>query len=162
MAKNATPMTTVKKILVALDRSEYKTKVTSFAVTLAKALGAELTAIHVIDKSTLKAATDMLGYYRGGKVEEYQDAYEQRLKEQAEELLGEVKVLADKEDVKADTKVLLHAASIPNEIIAYAKNNTMDIIVVGTKGMTGIGKFLMGSVADTVAAHASCTVLLVR
>jgi nucleotide-binding universal stress UspA family protein len=104
----------------------------------------------------------VLGYYRGGKIEEYKTAYENRLKKQAEELLEEVKVLGDNEGVKITTEVLLDAHSIPNEIIDYAENKKMDIIVIGTKGMTGIAKFFMGNVANTVAAHASSPVLLIR
>ena len=134
----------------------------NFAITLAKGLDAAITAIHVIDKFTLTAPLDILGFYRGGKTEEYKDAYERRLKKQAEELLGEVKALGEKDGVKVNTEVLLNAHSIPNEIIHYAENNEMDVIVIGTKGMTGIGKFLMGNVANNVAVHASCPVLLVR
>src|SRR5918911_5775819 len=83
----------VKKILLAIDKSGYKTKAMNFAITLAKGLDAAITAIHVIDKFTLTAPLDILGFYRGGKTEEYKDAYERRLKKQAEELLGEVKTL---------------------------------------------------------------------
>jgi nucleotide-binding universal stress UspA family protein len=156
------PFISVKKILLAIDKSGYKTKAMRFAITLAKGLGAEVTAIHIIDKFTLRAAVDVLGYYRGGKIEEYKTAYENRLKKQAEELLEEVKVLGDNEGVKITTEVLLDAHSIPNEIIDYAENKKMDIIVIGTKGMTGIAKFFMGNVANTVAAHASSPVLLIR
>lgn len=156
------PLISVKKILLAIDKSGYKTKAMRFAITLAKGLGAEVTAIHIIDKFTLRAAVDVLGYYRGGKIEEYKAAYENRLKKQAEELLEEVKVLGDNEGVKITTEVLLDAHSIPNEIIDYAENKKMDIIVIGTKGMTGIAKFFMGNVANTVAAHASSPVLLIR
>lgn len=152
----------VKKILLAIDKSGYKTKAMNFAITLAKGLVAEVTAVHVIDKFTLRATVDVLGYYRGGKMDEYQEAYERRLKKQADDLLGEVRMLGEKEGVKVKTEVLLNAHSIPNEIIHYAENNEMDVIVIGTKGMTGIGKFLMGNVANTVAVHASCPVLLVR
>jgi nucleotide-binding universal stress UspA family protein len=156
------PLISVKKILLAIDKSGYKTKAMRFAITLAKGLGAEVTAIHIIDKFTLRAAVDVLGYYRGGKIEEYKTAYENRLKKQAEELLEEVKVLGDNEGVKITTEVLLDVHSIPNEIIDYAENKKMDIIVIGTKGMTGIAKFFMGNVANTVAAHASSPVLLIR
>jgi nucleotide-binding universal stress UspA family protein len=156
------PLISVKKILLAIDKSGYKTKAMRFAITLAKGLGAEVAAIHIIDKFTLRAAVDVLGYYRGGKIEEYKTAYENRLKKQAEELLEEVKVLGDNEGVKITTEVLLDVHSIPNEIIDYAENKKMDIIVIGTKGMTGIAKFFMGNVANTVAAHASSPVLLIR
>ncbi len=38
----------------------------------------------------------------------------------------------------------------------------MDLIVIGTKGMTGIEKFLMGSVANDVITYAHCPVLAIR
>ena len=57
----------VKKILVAIDKSGYKEKAVAYAITLAKALGAEVTAVHVIDKSSLGITGELLGYYRGEK-----------------------------------------------------------------------------------------------
>jgi nucleotide-binding universal stress UspA family protein len=51
--KNDLIQSTVKKILMAIDKSEYKDKITVYAVMLAKALGADVTAIHVLDKSSL-------------------------------------------------------------------------------------------------------------
>ena len=56
----------------------------------------------------------------------------------------------------------MHSSSIPEEIIDYAKKNNVDLIVVGTMGMTGVAKFLLGSVASNVVAHAQCPVLAVR
>jgi nucleotide-binding universal stress UspA family protein len=38
----------------------------------------------------------------------------------------------------------------------------MDLIIIGTKGMTGIEKFLIGNVANKVTSHAHCSVLAVR
>jgi nucleotide-binding universal stress UspA family protein len=152
----------VKKILVAIDKSGYKEKAVAYAITLAKALGADVTALHVIDKSSLGIAGDLLGYYRGGKKESYEDAYENVLKEQAEKLLGEAELVGKKEGLKIDKEVLMHSRSVPEEIIDYAKKKNMDLIVVGTKGMTGVAKFLLGSVASKVIAHAQCPVLAVR
>jgi nucleotide-binding universal stress UspA family protein len=152
----------VKKILVAIDKSGYKEKAVAYAITLAKALGADVTALHVIDKSSLGIAGDLLGYYRGGKKESYEDAYENVLKEQAEKLLGEAELVGKKEGLKIDKEVLMHSCSVPEEIIDYAKKKNVDLIVVGTKGMTGVAKFLLGSVASNVIAHAQCPVLAVR
>jgi nucleotide-binding universal stress UspA family protein len=42
----------VKKILMAIDRSGNKEKIITYTITLAKALGAEVTAFHVIDRSS--------------------------------------------------------------------------------------------------------------
>jgi nucleotide-binding universal stress UspA family protein len=152
------PEPTIRKILIAIDKSGYKDKVTAYAIKLAKALGATVTGIHVLDKSSLGIAGDLLAYYRGGKVEAYLDA----LKKQAEELLSQVEILAKKEGVSTNVEVLVHPPSIAEGIIDYARRNDMDLIVVGTKGLTGIEKFLLGSVASNVIAHAHCPVMAIR
>ena len=152
----------VEKILMAIDKSGYKEKVINFAITLAKGLGAEVTAIHVIDKASVGIAGDLLGYYRGGKKEAYEEAYEDVLKQQAEKLLAEAEFLGKKEGIKIETEVLMHSHSVSEEIIDYAESKNVDLIVVGTKGLTGPAKFLLGSVASNVVAHAHCPVLAVR
>lgn len=151
----------VNKILMAVDNSGYKDKVISFAITLAKALGADLTAIHVIDKYSLGITGELMGYYRGGKNGTYR-GYENVLKEQAQKLLAEAEILGKREGIRVNTEVLIHASSVTEEIIDYAKSKNMDLIVIGTKGMTGPAKFLMGGVASNVVAHAQCPVLAVR
>lgn len=148
----------VKKILMAIDKSGYKDRVTVYTVMLAKALGADVTAIHVLDKSSLGLVGDLLSYYRGGKIEVYVDA----LKKQAEELLAEAEVLGKKEGVRMNVEVLMHSPSIAEGIVDYAKRNDIDLIVVGTKGLTGLEKFLIGSVASNVIAHAHCPVMAIR
>ncbi len=146
----------VKKILLAIDKSGYKDKATTYAMTLAKSLGAEITVIHVVDKSSMGATGDVLGYYRGGKLKAYQDA----LKKDAEKLLNGVVQLGEEEGVTVHEEVLV--GSVKKTILDYAKNKKVDLIVIGTKGMSGVSKFLMGSVATDVIAHAHCPVLAVR
>jgi nucleotide-binding universal stress UspA family protein len=46
------------------------------------------------------------------------------------------------------------------EIIKEAKEN--DLIVIGSKGKTGLDRLLLGSVAENVARHASCPVMIVQ
>ncbi len=149
--------TAIKKILVAIDKSGYKDKTTAYAITMAKSLGAELTVIHVIDKSSLGATADVLGYYRGGKLKAFQEA----LKKDAEKLLDRVVLAGEDEGVVVHQQVMI-GSPIKKIILDYAKNHKMDLIVIGTKGMTGIEKFLMGSVANDVIAYAHCPVLAVR
>jgi len=54
------------------------------------------------------------------------------------------------------------AKSIIESIIEYATQKNIDLIVIGTRGRTGLKKFFMGSVANSVVQHAHCSVLLVR
>jgi nucleotide-binding universal stress UspA family protein len=63
-------------------------------------------------------------------------------------------------DVK--TEILFDVKSIIESIIEYATRNNIDLIVIGTRGRTGLKGFFMGSVANGVVQHVHCSVLLVR
>jgi nucleotide-binding universal stress UspA family protein len=117
---------------------------------LAKALGASITAIHVLDKSSFGMVGDLLSYYRGGNIEEYEKA----LKKQAEEFLNEVKLLVEKGGVKTSVDVVISKSSAAEGIIDFAKEADADLIIIGTKGLTGVERFLMGGVATSVIRHA--------
>ena len=52
--------------------------------------------------------------------------------------------------------------SIIESIIDYATRKNIDLIVIGTRGRTGLKRFFMGSVANGVIQHAHCSVLVVR
>ena len=143
---------------MTIDRSGYKERIITFTISLAKPLGAEIIAIHVIDKSTIVPATDAYGNYMGG---DQIQATEEELRKQADEMLSEAELLGDKEEVKVD-KAIIVAPSCAAAIIDYAKKNNVDLIVVGTKGMTGLKHFLLGSVANNIISHAHCPVLAVR
>lgn len=112
----------------------------------------------MIDKSTIVPATDAYGNYMGG---DQIQATEEELRKQADEMLSEAELLGDKEEVKVD-KAIIVAPSCAAAIIDYAKKNNVDLIVVGTKGMTGLKHFLLGSVANNIISHAHCPVLAVR
>jgi universal stress protein A len=47
-------------------------------------------------------------------------------------------------------------------VCEYASDHDVDLIIVGSHGRTGLAKFLMGSVAEQIARHAECSVLLAR
>jgi nucleotide-binding universal stress UspA family protein len=155
----------VKKILMAIDRSGYKEKIINFTISLAKPLGAQIIAIHVMDRSTIVPATDAYGNYIGG--DQIQDT-EDELRKQADKILGEAELLGDKEKVKVDKAIIVASSSSSSSsscaaaIIDYAKRNNVDLIVIGTKGMTGLKHFLLGSVANSIISHAHCPVLAVR
>jgi universal stress protein A len=54
------------------------------------------------------------------------------------------------------------ASGLPaRQIVAYARKNAVDLIVVGTHGRTGVSRALLGSVAEAVVRHAACRVLAV-
>ncbi len=143
----------MKKILIPLVKSECNDKIISFAITVAKGSGASITAIHVLDKSTLGGIGDVFGLRVG--------EYEKAMRKHSEELLTEVQQIIEKEGIKTSVKVIGNK-SISQGIIDYAKESEADVIVIGTKGLTGIEKFVMGGVASSVINNAHCPVVAIR
>lgn len=141
-----------------IDKSGYKAKVIVDGVKLAKALGSEITAIHIINESLMSHVTDTSAMGE----EDYQEAYRDALRKQAQKILGEARLVGQDEGVKVDTDIVSHTHSVAEAIIDYARIKNMDLILVGTKGLTGLEKFLLGSVASKVISGAHCPVLAVR
>ncbi len=71
--------------------------------------------------------------------------------------------MAEKEDVKnIKTEVFQDVWSTIDTIVNYATNNSIDLIVAGTRGRTGLQKVVIDSVASGIIQYSHCTVLLVR
>lgn len=143
----------VKKILIPIDRSEYREKILAHAVALSRAWGAELTAIHVIDPGR---------GVPGGRVKEKEKEREEQAKQEGLALLNSVDPVGQKEGVKINKELVEKSDSVAKAIIGYAKKNEFDIIVIGTKGMTAVEEFFLGSVANNVIHHAHCPVFAIR
>ena len=143
----------IKKILIPVVKSEYNDKIISYAIILAKGSGASITAIHVLDKSAIGGLGDVFG--------RRVDEYEKEMRKRSEELLTEVQQVIEKQGIKTSIEVIGHK-SVAQGIIDYARESGVDVIVIGTKGLTGVGKFLMGSVASAVIDHAHCPVFAIR
>jgi nucleotide-binding universal stress UspA family protein len=54
------------------------------------------------------------------------------------------------------------STSVEAAIVDYAEKNNIDLIVLGTKGYSGIKKLLLGSVASAVLTYAHCPVMVIR
>ena len=65
-------------------------------------------------------------------------------------------------NVRVETEVVMEAKSVVSDIIEYSEKQGIDLIVIGTKGKTGLRRLLLGSVSQGVLAYAHCPVLLVR
>jgi nucleotide-binding universal stress UspA family protein len=144
----------VKKILTPIDRSGYKEKILAYALSLGKAWGAEVTVIHVIDQGR---------GVPGGRVKEKEREREEEAKRQAEMLvLDAIDPLIRTEGVNIKKEVIEESDTVEKAIIDYAKKNNIDVIVIGTKGMTAVEEYFFGSVANAVIHHAHCPVFAIR
>ena len=141
------------RILLATDGSEEAELAALRAVDLAQSTDSELHVVHVgVVPLFLLSDPWTLGY-------------ERRLYEEIEEISRE---LLRKESwrVKAAGGIVagahLRMGAVALEIVALAEELGADLIVMGSRGLGGVRRVLMGSVSDSVVRHAHCPVLVVR
>jgi nucleotide-binding universal stress UspA family protein len=73
-----------------------------------------------------------------------------------------IKKNASASNVRIETEIIMEKKSVVSDIIEYSKKRSINLIVIGTKGKTGLRRLLLGSVSQGVLAYADCPVLLVR
>lgn len=138
-----------KKILVPTDGSEFAKKAQKQALFLANVCGAEIIAISVTENN----------FISGLPLDDEVYQLNQILKERSEENLEEFDKL-NKNDLKI-THVIKEG--LPAKVILeVAKEEDVDLIVMGSSGKSGFDRFIMGSVADKVVNSAKCAVLVVH
>ena len=104
-----------------------------------------------------KKSTDGVGDVFGRRVDEY----ENEMRKRSQELLTEVQQVIEKQGIKTSIEIIGNK-SVAQGIIDYARESGVDVIVIGTKGLTGVGKFLIGNVTSAVIDHAHCPVVAIR
>lgn len=141
-------MTEPKNILVPHDFSDASNQALSNAESLAKSFGATVHVLHiVVDPYTEVWSIDATGMDLGSLVSRWQLDAQKRL--------DDLSVGVPHERV---TKV----GQPHKEIVAYAKEHDIDMIVMGTHGRGFVEHMLLGSVAEKVLRTAPCPVMTVR
>ena len=144
-------MITLKQILVPTDFSETSEVAAKYARALAQAFGADLHLMHVLENPY--ASYDPLSFTPPIN-------FFEELEAQTRDRL--MRVLADWEPLHPHVDVVTTRGSTFIEIIHYAKEHNIDLIVLGTHGRGPIAHMLMGSVAEKIVRKAPCPVLTVR
>ena len=153
------------KILVAIDCSTASSQVFETAVSLAKATGASLMLLHVLANELKQDPT--LFVYSGIRYsvmsEPLLKAYEEQWQKFEEERLEFLKSLV-KEATTAgvDADFTQFWGSPGRDICDLSQAWSADLILVGSRGLTGMKEMFLGSVSNYVTHHAPCSVLIVR
>jgi len=87
---------------------------------------------------------------------------EQEIVLQAERELQYAESIFQKEKIDCDTHLLIRGFSAGEDIVKFAKDNDIDLIVVGVKRRSKVGKILLGSTAQYVIIKSPCPVLSVK
>jgi nucleotide-binding universal stress UspA family protein len=146
----------LRKILVPLDGSEWSFRAAKYALKIAKMANTEIVFVHAV---VSLPSTAYANVHAGVLIPRYME----EAKKEVQKWYDEVSAIAKKAGVvRLSAETILDAFSVADAIITYAERSNVDLIVIGTKGRTGLKKFVLGSVASGVISHAKSPVLVVR
>lgn len=141
-----------KRILIATDGSDKSSLAAQEGIDLAKALGAEVLALNVINEVVIASAVRQLGSDR--------KEVEDKLMASGQKAVDSIKKMGSAAGVKVDP--IVRMGSPANMVIDVARNEGADLIVMGSHGESGASKLLIGSVVQKVLYWATIPVLVVR
>ena len=145
-------MISIDKILHPTDFSANSNHALKYACAFAAHFGAELHLLHVVPDLALITLPPTDGFLP--------DEYYQNAKKHADEELAKLPVREMAGKSRLVKQTLEGSAFL--EIIRYAKENHIDLIVMGTHGYSGLTHLVMGSVAEKVVRRSPCPVLTVH
>ncbi len=145
-----------QRILVATDGSDLSQKAVESALSLAATLKAEVVALKVV----LHFPTS---YFEGASAASIMDTGRIELEwaEKAQQLLDTVKTAGAIRGVTVHT-VVAHSDLVADTVIATAKKQHCDLIVMASHGRRGVGRLLLGSETQHVLTHSHIPVLVLR
>ena len=146
------------KIVVGIDGSEESMKAAEYAISIAKLYNAELNAITVL--------TSDIGYiYSSPGVESPPLTVKEIVllaEDEAKKWFDEIKEKANKKGIQLKTEYIVAKKSLLNTILEYVEEHNINLVVVGTRGRSGIKKMLLGSIASGLVTYSPCPVLVIK
>ena len=145
-----------QRILVATDGSALSEKAVSSAIDLAALAGAELVAMKVIPRYPQS-------YFEGGLALQAEEVsrVEKQWADDAQAVVDAVQAAAQVKGVKTKA-ITVKSDLVSDAIIAAAKKQKCDLIVMASHGRKGIKRMLLGSETQQVLTHATVPVLVLR
>ena len=149
-------MSKVKKIMVAVDFSEYSQKIADHAGRLAEGLGAELIFVNVINQRDIDMVKHVTMYTDKISVKDYVDGLKADRTEQMQRLLTETNCS------RIPNRFLIKKGVPFAKLVETAKEEKADMVVMGTKGRGNIAGMLFGSQAEKMFRHCPVPLLSIR
>lgn len=137
------------KILVPLDGSDYSLKALDYAASIGQKYGSKLMLVHVV-------ISPLYAYTEGFVMTEH----EKKLEDEGKNILENGLKYTKSKAIEAESFL---AKGHPSEEIArIANEEKYDLVVMGSRGLSGIKAFLLGSVSERVSRFAKCPIMIVK
>lgn len=179
------------KILVAFDGSKPSMEAVEKAMEIGRKYNSSLIILHVLDSYKypyLLSSVIFAPTFGSDKFEKEKENFEQLMKSLEEKYIlpkneGKVRDTAVKSEIKKnidmyelsdssevsssynrlfETAIVEAETSTASSIVDFAESKNVDLLVIGSKGRTGLKKMLLGSTATEVVKYAHCPVMVVR
>ena len=151
----------LSKILVAIDGSHAAFDAADYAMMLAKQHNAQLFLLHVLHPEEYYSSLQFF------EIKQSSDSKEliEQAKTEANKWFDTIKKKIEEDilekQIKIETDIIVSTATV-DSILDYAEEKDVDLIVVATRGRSGIKKLLLGSTASGIVTYASCPVTVVK
>ncbi len=142
--------TMYETILVPIDESEHSRIAAEHALELAGEVDAAVHFLHVVSMNDA-SKIDVNRIEHGLLIRD--------LQEMGRDVIEDVRSGIPTSDVETTASVLIGRPD--KQVLEWVQHNDPDLIVMGTRGATGLNRILLGSVAENVARRSSVPVLLV-
>jgi len=141
------------RLLVPVDGSKHSMEGIKVALDYARMKGAEVSLLTVVPPIT------DITY---GMTPSQGDSVKGTMMQKAEEIITEAKKACEENDVRPQVMIKDTSNTVAEEICDVVESENIDLVVIGSHGIGGVRRFLMGSVASRVVRHCPCSVFVVR
>jgi nucleotide-binding universal stress UspA family protein len=145
------------KIFLAVDGSKYGRWAAHWVARIPFASAPRVMVLHVVDLASLRAPFMVQPMIAGS--EPYYREEAQRLEARAKQVKTETREILS--SLKLEGTVKVEQGAVAPTILRHVKGRG-GLVVLGHRGLTGLDRFMLGSVSTQVALHAPCSVLIVK
>lgn len=146
------PAASFNRILVPVDFSEHSKNALNYAKEIATSYNADIQILHIIEE-TVHPAFSLSGK---SSIFDIVPGIEKDCIKRLESMVLELGLSG------VNTEIKVESGQAANDIINYAKDNSIDLVVIATHGLTGIEHLLLGSVTEKVVRMSHCPVFTVK
>ena len=148
------------KVLVPIDGSEPSFHAARVGINITNKFNSKIIVLYVVVSPSKNEYANLTGFVKPKQI----DMIIQNAKGEAKDWFKRIEdmVKTENPNIKFTTTVRVTGESIYGEIIHYVEKESIDLIVIGTRGRSGFKKLLLGSTASGVVTYANCPVLVTK
>ena len=156
---------TFSKILVPYDGSKYAEKALNKAVNLAKVMkGSEIIILNIMEEIPVPPAlfTTRVRHHKTGENTTLSTYFRDLQTDMRHKMMGTLEELKQKHKNSVRIRTAVLVGRPEHKIVEFANRHNVDLIVMGSRCLKGISRFVMGSVSRNVSEKAKSTVMIVK